>query len=123
MTISSRLAAGWLVAVAACGGSSSPQTSDADPNHDGGGDATNLAECDKPANVIRRDALLAAQPVIGVDTRSQLTTTVSFPSEADDPSVTCSVELAFKDSNGNGELDGYEDWRTGATVLDRKSVV
>lgn len=73
-------------------------------------------ECDKAANVARRAEIVASQPVLGVRTRTIATRTVSFPSVADDPSVQCPVDLQFKDLNGNGTLEPYEDWRNGAAA-------
>ncbi|MCC6622580.1 MAG: glycoside hydrolase family 3 protein [Deltaproteobacteria bacterium] len=74
------------------------------------GDTGPTAECDKPANVARRQALLDAQPEIETRARSKITATKSWASLADDAQVTCSVELEFKDSNGSGSLQPYEDW-------------
>lgn len=85
------------------------------PTPDGGfvfPDAEPLSEeCQKPANVARREELLAAQPALAVRTKQVIAVNATFPSLADDPSVECSVGLAFKDSNANDTLDEYEDWR------------
>lgn len=75
----------------------------------GGGGVT--GECGEPANVARRTALLAAQPSLETKKKTLLTELVTFPSEAGNPAVRCEVQLQFKDSNGNGTLDTYEDWR------------
>jgi len=86
----------------------------------GGGDTTGdvtvdtvqdtgpLTECDQGANGEKKAALLAAQPTIEGRQKSALTETVSWDSLEGD--MTCSVELTFKDSNGNGSLDDFEDW-------------
>lgn len=75
----------------------------------GGGIVT--GECGEPANVTRRQAILASQPTVESKKKTVLTETVTFASEAGDPSVQCEVDLRFRDSNGNGSLDVYEDWR------------
>lgn len=67
-------------------------------------------ECDKAANVTRRQELQAAQPTLAVRSKSVITAAVTWASLADDPTVTCSVSLLFKDLNGSGSLDGYENW-------------
>ena len=77
----------------------------------GGGGGGVTAECDKPANVQHAQALQAAQPAFEVRSKALITQQVTFASLADDASVTCSVSLQFKDSNGNTSLDPYEDWR------------
>lgn len=77
----------------------------------GGGGGGISEECAKAPNVARRQQLLASQPTVEVKKKQALTVTVSFPSEADDPSVSCNVDLVFKDSNASGALDPYEDWR------------
>lgn len=77
----------------------------------GGGGGGTVAECDKPANVQHAQALQAAQPTFGVRSKALITVNATFASLADDPSVTCSVALQFKDSNGNTALEPYEDWR------------
>lgn len=69
-----------------------------------------VAECDKPANTAHRQALLDGQPVLGVRSRAVLTQAITFASLAGNPAVTCSVDLQFKDSNGNGTLEPYENW-------------
>jgi beta-glucosidase-like glycosyl hydrolase len=68
-------------------------------------------ECDKPANVARKAALIAAQPALEARAKDVVTATVTFASEADDPTVMCPVDLQFKDLNDNGSVEGYEDWR------------
>ncbi len=120
----------FLCGVIACGGSSaSGNNNDAGHNNDagnnndsgtdGGSDAgtdggtdggATTAECDKAANVAKKAALLASQPTIGVKTKAQITATITFASVADNPLINCPVDLKFKDSNGNGTLDPYEDW-------------
>lgn len=81
-----------------------------------------VAECDKAANVARRAALVAAQPVLAVRASSGKTVstfTTTFASVADDPLVQCDVQLQFKDLNGDGALQAYEDWtRTAAQRAD-----
>ena len=79
-------------------------TSDAGTS-DGG-----VAECDKPANVSKKAALVAAQPTFGYRSKAPVTKTTTFASVADDPSVNCPVDLNFKDLNGDGTLQTYEDW-------------
>ncbi|MCB9735147.1 MAG: glycoside hydrolase family 3 protein [Deltaproteobacteria bacterium] len=69
-----------------------------------------VAECDKAANVAHRNSLLAAQPVLEGRSRGPITAAVSWASLADDDTESCSVTLSFKDSNGNGSLDAYENW-------------
>ncbi|MDP1829032.1 MAG: glycoside hydrolase family 3 N-terminal domain-containing protein [Archangium sp.] len=76
-----------------------------------GGGGGGVAECDKPANEVKRQQLLASQPALEAKKKAVLTVDVTFASVADDPSTTCSVQLRFKDSNGSGTLDLYEDWR------------
>lgn len=71
-------------------------------------------ECEKPANLAKKQQLASAQPVLGVKSKQVITRAATWPSEAGDSSVTCSIELQFKDSNGNGQLDPYEDWTLGA---------
>lgn len=84
--------------------------------------AVQVAECDKAANVARRAALVAAQPVLAVRASSGKTArtfTTTFASVADDPLVQCDVQLRFKDLNGDGALQAYEDWtRTAAQRAD-----
>ena len=70
-----------------------------------------MGECGEPANVARRTQLLAAQPSLETKKKTLLTQMVNFPSEAGNATVMCEVQLRFKDSNGNGTLDPYEDWR------------
>ncbi|MFT3917089.1 MAG: glycoside hydrolase family 3 N-terminal domain-containing protein [Anaeromyxobacteraceae bacterium] len=81
---------------------------------------TGTAECDKAANVAKKNALIAAQPVIKVGTgtghKAKLTTSTTFASVAGDPSVQCSVSLDFKDASGDAALQPYEDWTKGAAV-------
>lgn len=67
-------------------------------------------ECNKAPNRARIEGLLAAQPVLGVRTRAILTLPITFASLADDPNELCSVTLRFKDANGSGALEPYEDW-------------
>jgi beta-glucosidase len=72
-----------------------------------------VAECDKAPNVAKRAELAAAQPVIAVRASSGKTVetfTTTFASVAGDPNVQCSVQLQFKDLNGDGALQPYEDW-------------
>lgn len=88
----------------ALGGSSSTNSS------------TNTDECLSVANAAQTQALKASQPVIGVRTKTVLTQTVTFPSQEPASVKTCSVTLQFKDLNGNGTLEPYEDWRNSATV-------
>lgn len=77
-----------------------------------------VAECDKAANAARRAELVAAQPVLAVKASSGKTVktfTTTFASVAGDPSAQCDVQLQFKDLNGDGALQPYEDWtRTAA---------
>lgn len=80
----------------------------------GGGGGGVDPECDKPANVAKRQELLAAQPTLEAKKKSVLEVDVSFASLAGDPSISCTARLSFKDSNGNGTLDVYEDWRQAA---------
>ena len=58
----------------------------------------------------KKNALIAAQPTIGVKSKTQIAANATFASVAGDPSQTCLVSLKFRDSNGNGTLDVYEDW-------------
>jgi len=76
----------------------------------GGGGGGGPAECALPQNVQHADALLAAQPALSARSRQLLTVQYPFASRAGDPGVTCTVELRFKDSNGDGALTDYEDW-------------
>lgn len=78
-----------------------------------GGGTTGSAECDLPANAAKRAALLAAQPTIGTRSRTSVTHETSFASLAD-AGVSCPVTLKFKDSNGNGTIEAYEDWSLAA---------
>jgi beta-glucosidase len=107
MTIGERivLAALCLSGAVSCGG--------------GGGEGQQQVtpECDKPANVARRQALLASQPTFGVRSKAVIPAEVTFASEAGDPGVLCSVTLQFKDLNGSGAVEAYEDWRS--TAQDR----
>lgn len=87
---------------------------DPDPQPDGGPDVTD--ECLDPANVAKKDALAAAQPSIVGKKKNTLTVQATFLSEIGDHTQVCGpVELKFKDSNGNGTLDAYEDWRLPAS--------
>lgn len=96
------LAAVGLSGVLACNGG------------DGGGPPP-PPECDKPANVARKEALIAAQPAFEARVKDVVTATITFASLADDPTVMCEVSLQFKDLNGNGSVEAYEDWtRTAA---------
>ncbi len=81
----------------------------------GGGGVVVTGECGLPANETKRQALVAAQPVIEGKKKATLTVAATWPSEGGNATITCSVDLKFKDSNGNGTLDGYEDWRRTAT--------
>ncbi|MGM0575794.1 MAG: glycoside hydrolase family 3 protein [Myxococcota bacterium] len=83
---------------------------DAVPDAEEDVDVGPLAECDKPANADRRQSLLDAQPEVEGRAKGAITATITWASLADDPEVTCSVDLEFKDSNDNGTLDPYEDW-------------
>lgn len=80
----------------------------------GGGGAVVSEECLKPANVAKAQSLTGAQPTIGVRSKKALTQHVTFASLADDATVSCSVDLTFKDQNDNGTLEPYEDWRQSA---------
>lgn len=73
-------------------------------------DAGFSEECTKPINLTKLQAWFDAQPVLGVRSRAILTVTSTFASLADDPTEVCSAELTFKDSNGNGTLEPYENW-------------
>lgn len=77
----------------------------------GGGGQVVTGECALPANETKRATLLAAQPVIEARKKTALTAAATWASLGGDATVTCSVDLQFKDSNGNGTLDAYEDWR------------
>ena len=88
------------------GGGSDTAVSDADPTQDTGP----LAECDKAANAAKRQALRDAQPVVAGRSKDALTASITWASLTDDPNTTCSVDLEFKDSNGNSTLDAYENW-------------
>jgi len=71
------------------------------------------AECDKPANVARRAALVASQPALAVHASSGKTVktfTTTFASVADDPTARCEVQLQFKDLSDDDALQPYEDW-------------
>ena len=72
-------------------------------------------ECDLAVNVTKRQAIIAAQPAIAVRSKTSATATTTFASVGDDPTVRCSVTIRYKDNNGNGTLDPYEDWTLGAT--------
>jgi beta-glucosidase len=72
-----------------------------------------LAECDKAANVARRAELVAAQPALAVRASSGKTVkafTATFASLAGDPSVSCEVQLQYRDLSGDGAAQPYEDW-------------
>lgn len=72
-----------------------------------------IEECDKAPNVARAEALVAAQPALAVAASSGKavkTFPVTFASLADDPQVRCEVALQFRDLNGDGALQPYEDW-------------
>jgi beta-glucosidase-like glycosyl hydrolase len=78
------------------------------------GGGANADECLDAANVAKERTLTGAQPTIGVRSKTALTQTVSFPSEVNGSTQTCSATLEFKDLNGNGTLETYEDWRKSA---------
>ncbi|MCA9668490.1 MAG: glycoside hydrolase family 3 protein [Myxococcales bacterium] len=78
------------------------------------GDQGEVAECDKPANVQKVAAWKAIETSLEVRSKSVIKAKVSFPSAADDPSKTCEVELSFRDLNGNGTLDPYENYTLSA---------
>jgi beta-glucosidase len=70
-------------------------------------------ECGLAANVAKRDALVAGAPELVVKPSSGKTVktfTATFASVADDATVQCEVQLPYKDLNGNGAVDVYEDW-------------
>ena len=71
---------------------------------------TATTECDKTNNLAKRQALTAAQPTIAVKSKTTLSSDKSWTSLDGDATVTCKVTLEFKDSNGNGTLDPYENW-------------
>lgn len=76
----------------------------------GGGDPIPEGECGKTANLEKRNALLEAQPTIGVRSKSVIEATIRWASLDGNPGEECSVDLEFRDLNGNGTLDLYEDW-------------
>jgi beta-glucosidase-like glycosyl hydrolase len=72
-----------------------------------------VAECDKAANVARKAELVAAQPALVVKASSGKTVrtfTKTFASVGGDASVECAVDLQYKDLNGDGAVQPYEDW-------------
>jgi beta-glucosidase len=71
---------------------------------------TTADECSAAANLAKTQTLTANQPIIGVRSKTVLTQTVTFPSQISGSTKTCSVNLQFKDLNGNAALDPYEDW-------------
>lgn len=119
------LAAGLLLATAACSGDDGDgdgaggSGGDVGPGGNGGGaggegGTVPDGECAKAPNLERRNELLAAQPTIETKARDVITVAIEWASLADDPSQKCSVELQFRDSNGNGTLEPYEDWTRSA---------
>ncbi|MCB9648448.1 MAG: glycoside hydrolase family 3 protein [Deltaproteobacteria bacterium] len=116
------MAVSLLCGMLACSGGEEPMDGGSDGGVDAGwdGGSTDVdagdvdsglsEECNKPANLARIQALQAAQPELEVRTRDILTVTSTFASLADDPSEICSVALRFKDSNGSGAVEPYEDW-------------
>lgn len=78
----------------------------------GGGGGAVTGACGEAVNLARRAQLLASQPSLETKKKTLLALVVTFPSEAGNPSELCEVQLQFKDSNGNGTLDPYEDWRS-----------
>jgi beta-glucosidase len=133
-------AAIFLAGAAACGGSGGGTTPDSGAPDSGTPDSGTpdsgtpdsgtpdsgtpdggtTAECDKAANVAKKSALVAAQPVFTAGTnprtRTILTATTHFTSVAGDATVQCPVDLKFKDLDGNGALDPYEDWTQTASA-------
>lgn len=116
-----------LAGVLACGGGGGDSVSDGavTPVPDsgaaetGGGGSPGGSECEKAANTAHRTELVALQPVLGVRTSSGKTVRtfpVSFASLGGDPSVTCTVDLQFKDLNGDGQLQPFEDWTKTAAL-------
>ena len=117
------LATLFLAATSGCGGGG-----DGGAGGSGGGDAGldgstsldapvgvdgGIGECEQPANAAHVPELLAAQPTLGVRASSGkavITAPVTFASLAGGTSVTCSVDLQFKDLNGNGTLEPFENW-------------
>jgi beta-glucosidase len=95
-------------------GGSTPADAGSTPTDGGAGgtDAgSSAAECDTPQNAARRDQLLSTQPALAVRSKSILTTKATFASLAGDATKSCEVTLKFKDLNGNGTVEPYEDWR------------
>ncbi|MBS2025527.1 MAG: hypothetical protein JST92_24275, partial [Deltaproteobacteria bacterium] len=103
--------AGTDAGTADAGSDAGTDAGTSDAGTDGG---TVTAECDKAENVAKKNALIAAQPVLGVRSKSTITADATFASVAGNASVNCTVSLHFKDSNGNGTLDAYEDWTRSA---------
>ena len=76
-----------------------------------------VAECDKAANVDKKAALIAAQPVLAVKASSGKTVktfTTTFASVAGNALVECPVDLQFRDLNNDNALQPYEDWTKAA---------
>ena len=100
------------------GGTDAGTDGGTDAGTDAGTDGGVTAECDKQANLDKAAQLAAAQPafVAGTNPRSKsiITAPVSFASVAGVPSVQCSVNLKFKDLNGSGTLEPYENWTSSA---------
>ncbi|HYG66362.1 MAG TPA: glycoside hydrolase family 3 N-terminal domain-containing protein [Anaeromyxobacteraceae bacterium] len=74
---------------------------------------TAAAECDKAANVAKREALLAISQKLAVKPSSGKTLKTyagTFASVAGDPSVQCEVQLQYRDLSGDGTLQPYEDF-------------
>jgi beta-glucosidase-like glycosyl hydrolase len=85
----------------------------------GGGGGAVVGECDKAANAAHKAELLAAQPTVAVKAssgKSVITAAASFASLGGDASVVCTVDLKFRDLNGNATLEPFEDWTLTAAV-------
>ncbi len=67
-------------------------------------------ECELEVNTARRAAIIASQPFIAVRTKMSDTATTTFASLGPVPETRCPVTILYKDLNGNGTLEAYEDW-------------
>jgi len=73
-------------------------------------DVVQPEECELAVNVAYAATLRAAQPAFGTRSKGVIAATSTFASRGGDPETRCPIVLQFKDSNGDGTLQAYEDW-------------
>jgi beta-glucosidase len=92
------------------GGDAGSGNNTANNGGDAGSGSSIPDECQEGENGAYLESL-GTQPSLGTTSKEELSETVTWDSMISGSDTVCSVTLRFKDLNGNGELDAYEDWR------------